>query len=79
MTKRLHGIIHGKTIELEEHPGLREGEEVEVQVRVAVRPAGAGEGIRRSAGVLAPSVEDDHILAEIADERRRARIREVRG
>jgi len=38
MTKALHGRVRGKTIELDEDPGVAEGQEVEVQMKV-VEPA----------------------------------------
>ena len=44
------GIIHGKTIELQEDLGLPDGEAVKVIVRRSLPP---GEGIRRSAGAWA--------------------------
>jgi hypothetical protein len=34
MTKTLHGKVHGRTIELDEDPGVAEGQEVEVQMWV---------------------------------------------
>ena len=34
MAKMIRGIVRGKTIELAEDPGVREGESVEVSVRV---------------------------------------------
>ncbi len=34
MTKTIHGKIHGKTIELDEDPGVADGLEVEVQMTV---------------------------------------------
>ena len=47
MTKIMHGIVHGKTIELEQEPGLPDGQ----QVTVALQPLlPQGEGIRQSAG-----------------------------
>ena len=52
MRKSLHGRVHGKTIELDEDPGVAEGQEVEVQVTI-VQPARKwGEGILRTAGAL---------------------------
>ena len=33
MTKTLHGKVHGRTIELDEDPGVADGQEVEVEVR----------------------------------------------
>src|SRR5262245_11293460 len=49
----LKGIVHGKTIELEQDPGLPGGQEVAVVVRpleAAQWRLPPGEGIRRSAG-----------------------------
>jgi hypothetical protein len=34
MTKTLRGKVHGRTIELEEDPGVAEGQDVEVQMSV---------------------------------------------
>ena len=34
MTKTIHGKVHGRTIELDEDPGVAEGQEVEVQVTI---------------------------------------------
>jgi hypothetical protein len=54
MTKTLHGKVHGRTIELDEDPGVAEGQEVEVQVRVISQTARApGEGFLRTEGALA--------------------------
>ena len=33
MTRKLHGKIRGRTIELDEDPGVAEGQEVEVQMK----------------------------------------------
>ena len=38
MTKTMHGKIHGKIIELDEDPGVAEGQEVEVQMTVVEPP-----------------------------------------
>jgi hypothetical protein len=38
MTKTLHGRVHGRTIELDEDPGVAEGQEVEVQIKVVQQP-----------------------------------------
>ena len=37
MSKTLHGKVHGRTIQLDEDPGVAEGQEVEVVVKVVVR------------------------------------------
>ncbi len=55
----VHGILRGKTIELEREPGLPDGQ----QVRVTMEPADQGsallpgEGLRRSAGAWADDAE----------------------
>jgi hypothetical protein len=49
----LKGVIHGRTIELEQEPGLPDGQSVAVTVQPFVeqtRRLPPGEGIRRSAG-----------------------------
>ena len=73
MTKMLHGIVHGNTIELNHDLGLNDGQEVEVQVRVVQPTAKWGDGILRCAGAMAPywTVEDDRILEEIQQDRKR--------
>ncbi len=70
--KLARGVVHGKTIELTEDLGLAEGQEVEVRVVV---PAGKtwGEGILRSAGILADDPDWDDIMEEIYQARKQAR------
>jgi len=41
-----HGVLHGRTIELDRAPQLPDGQ----GVVVAIQPAGTGEGVRESAG-----------------------------
>ena len=38
MNKVLHGVVHGKTIELSEPAGVADGQEVEVVVRFSCLP-----------------------------------------
>jgi hypothetical protein len=38
MTRTMHGTVHGKTIELDEDPGVAEGQEVEIEIKL-VPPA----------------------------------------
>ena len=75
----IHGIVHGNTIELKGSPGVPDGQEVEVVVRTIEPARLRGEGIRRSAGALADSWtgEDERILAEIHEDRKRDTHREV--
>jgi hypothetical protein len=71
MTKALHGKIHGRTIELDEDPGVAEGQEVEVQVRVLPKPGQAwGEGLLRTEGALTDDTEWDAIMDEIHQQRK---------
>lgn len=66
MTKTMHGIVHGRTIELDEDPGVAEGQEVEVQVKVIPKtPRTPGEGFLRTEGALADDTEWDAIMEEI--------------
>ena len=51
----LRGVVHGKTIELENEPGLPDGQPVAVTLQPVLPP---GEGIRRSAGAWADAGEE---------------------
>ncbi len=35
MVTQIQGVIHGKTIELDQDPGIAEGQRVDVKVRVS--------------------------------------------
>jgi hypothetical protein len=76
MNKVLHGVVHGKTIELSESPGMADGQEVEVVVKFSMPSRPWGEGIRSSAGALAGqwTEEDDRILEQIHQSRKLERI-----
>lgn len=70
MIRTIHGVIHGKTIQLDEDLGVAAGQEVEVQVRVVsaatISAAGNhGDGLRRCAGALADDPHWDAIMMEI--------------
>ena len=45
----IHGVIHGRTIELAEDPGIADGQRVQVEVRAAPAAGNWGDGILRSA------------------------------
>jgi hypothetical protein len=51
----LRGIVHGKTIELDDELGLPDGEPVTVIIQRNLPP---GEGIRQSAGAWADGGEE---------------------
>lgn len=73
MSKIIHGVVHGRTIELAEDPGVADGQHVEVVVNAMPQSKPWGEGIRNSAGALADSwtQEDDKILEELYLSRKR--------
>lgn len=79
MTKTIHGKVHGKIIELDEDLGVAEGQEVEVHVKVVPSTKTWGEGLRRCAGALANdwTEEDDRILNEIYEDRKRDSRKEI--
>ena len=67
MTKTVHGVVHGKTIELDEELGVAEGQEVEITVR-SVPPTTVrqpGDGFLRTEGALANDSDWDGIMEEI--------------
>jgi hypothetical protein len=70
----LRGIVHGKTIELIDPPEIAEGAEVQVFVRVPAEDLGKRiKIIQRYADTVADwwTDEDDRILDEIAQDRKR--------
>ena len=69
MTKKLHGTVHGRTIELDEDPGVADGVEVELHIQVATARKW-GEGILRSAGGWVEYPEMDDIMEKIYQERK---------
>jgi hypothetical protein len=81
MTKTMHGKVHGRTIELDEDPGVAEGQQVVITIKtLPLNGPSSAEGLRRSAGALAAAwtEEDDRILEEIYQERKRDTRKEVR-
>ncbi len=76
MTKTLHGVVHGRTIELENETGMQDGRRVEVILRARDLPGpppGWQPGSRESAAGMIASLwteEDDRILEEIHQNRK---------
>lgn len=70
MIRIVHGVVHGKTIELDEDLGVAEGQKVEVQVNLVPPPRKWGDGILRTAGALADDPEWDAIMEEIHQARK---------
>ena len=69
MTKKLHGRVRGRTIELDEELGVADGQEVEIQIQL-VTARKWGEGILRSAGGWAEHPEMDDIMEKLYQERK---------
>jgi hypothetical protein len=79
MTRTLHGKVHGRTIELDEDPGVAEGQEIEVQMKLIAPTRKWGEGILRSAGGWAAYPEMDAIMEKIQRERKLERRPQLEG
>lgn len=65
MNRVLHGIVHGKTIELEHDLGVPDGQSVEVQVTVVPTNRKWGDGILSTAGALVDDPYWDEIMGQI--------------
>lgn len=63
----LKGVVHGKVIELDQEPGMPDGQQVTVALQPVLPP---GEGIRQSAGAWADAGEE---FDEWLDEMQRSR------
>ncbi len=79
MGKTVDGIVRGRTIELSDDAGLVEGQQVRVTIHSV--PSTGTEGLRRCAGTLVGTVEgeDERILRELDEDRRRAQWRDLTG
>ena len=79
MIKTLRGIVHGRTVELTEDPGVADGLQVEITIKTVASPKPWGEGLRRCAGAFAAdwTEEDDRIMEEIHRERKRDTRKEI--
>ncbi len=73
MPEELVGVIHGRTIELQGDPGIADGREVKVSVRVVDQPAAWGDGIRATAGCMADDPEFDAVMGEVQRARKSRR------
>ena len=65
------GTVHGKTIELDQEPGLPEGQLVSVTLTASLPP---GEGLRKSFGAWASDADElDEFLRELRQQRKAQR------
>ena len=79
MVKTVHGIVHGRTIELDEDLGVAEGQQVQITIKTVPAKERWGDGLRRCAGALANewTDDDDRILEEIHQDRKRDTREEI--
>ena len=77
MVRQVQGVIHGKTIELDQDLGIAEGQRVDVQVRLSSTSRPWGEGIRRSAGIAADIPGFDEAFEQVQRDRELATMRDV--
>jgi hypothetical protein len=77
MVRHVQGVIHGKTIELDQDLGIAEGRRVDVQVRLCSMSRPWGEGIRRSAGIAADVPGFDEAFEQVQRDRESATMRDI--
>jgi len=76
-TSAFEGIVHGKTIELNQEPGLPDGQAVTVTLtplQQATTSLPPGEGLRRAFGAWVEDADElDKFLEELRQSRKRSR------
>jgi hypothetical protein len=83
MTKVLHGVVYGRTIQLENDTGLEDGRRVEIILRAkelpGPPPGWRAEGGDSAAGMMAAywTEDDDRIMDEIYRQRSLPSHREI--
>ncbi|HEY2250608.1 MAG TPA: hypothetical protein VGH74_06090 [Planctomycetaceae bacterium] len=77
MARALHGVIHGKTIEFEDDPGIGDDRQVVVHLETTPPSRKWGDGIRNSAGSLADIPSLDEEMDAILHARQQATFREM--
>ncbi len=77
MLKPIQGVIHGRTIELDEDLGIPDGQRVMIQVQSAAPSRIWGEGILRSAGIAEDVPGFDEAFAQVQRDREQATIRDI--
>jgi hypothetical protein len=77
MSQIIRGIVRGRIIELQDDPGLDEGQQIEVELRPLINTPQWGDGIRRSAGALSDVPGLDEEIEAIVAERQLSLHREI--
>jgi hypothetical protein len=72
MTRTIRGTIHGQNVELDKDPGVPDGQDAEIMVRVdsSNKPTRNGEGFLVTEGALADDPYWDAIMEEVHHERK---------
>lgn len=82
MIKKLRGVVHGRTVELEEDPGIPDGQAVSVDLEMdapAAAPRVEKTGWGRLEGILADYPEWDEIMEQIHQQRKLERRPQMEG
>ena len=77
VNKIMQGVVHGRTIELSENPGVTDRQQVEIVLTAVPSQRSWGEGIRRSAGAAVDVPGFDEAFRQIEQERKAATFRET--
>jgi hypothetical protein len=70
MSRVIEGIVHGKTVELLEDPGVGDGQKVQVVLPFEESEGNWRDNVMRTAGALADDPDWDRIMAEIHESRK---------
>jgi hypothetical protein len=79
MVRQVQGVIHGKTIELDQDLGIAEGQRVDVRVRLSSTSRQWGEGILRSAGIAADVPGYEEAFEQVQRDREAPTTRDTEG
>jgi hypothetical protein len=77
MGMRVQGVVHGKTIELDQELGIADGQRVNVDVRITPTQPKWGEGILRSAGIAAVVSGFEEAFDQVQKDRDVATMQEI--
>ena len=75
--KQCQGVVHGKTIELDQDLGMADGQRVSIEVQVESPGSPWGEGIRQSAGIAADVPGFDEAFEQVQRVRELATSRDI--
>jgi hypothetical protein len=70
MGRVIEGVVHGRTVELSEDPGVSDGERVQVVLSSGSAEEDWKRAVMRTAGALADDPDWDRIMAEVHQARK---------